>query len=323
MNPNSHNNIKQVKELFDGVLLIDVSSWIFWILFRLRNKFLYTKKLNPKFSHSLIEYIMANIHTYMTKSILQLKSTHKADLVVFARDSSRDTVWRLKRFDRYKTHRRNFIRHKGDNVDFSNFFTEIYSKVYDRIVTETGAIALKVTSTEADDIIAIVTKELVTKYEMRVTIIADDNDFYQLLELPNVEAYNLSGKSFRDVLKHILPKFYLRKKFLEGDRSDNIPACKLTENLSNLKLTNITLHDAQELIKIGMLRTRFITHEEVYELQSNAREIKIKLEADPIFREDYIRNIKLIDMKYIPIEIINNIMEIWNEKITAILKTFV
>lgn len=306
--------VKVTKKQIGGALLIDVSSWIFWILFSLRNKYLHTRKHYPEFKYSLSDYIMANVHTAMHRSIERFQETHQTSLLVMARDSCRETIWRLKRYDRYKTQRRNFTRHRGEDIDFSQIFQEIYAKVYERVVEEKGAISLKVETTEADDIIAIVTKELVSKNQMRVIIIADDNDYFQLLELPKVEAYNLSGISLRDILHGVSPRDYLRSKILKGDRSDNIPACKSIQNLSPLKLKTLSLWEARTLIKIGMLRTKFMNPEEVCELQSNPRLIRKKMEQDPIFREDYVRNARLIDMHYIPHEITAKIIETWNIK---------
>ncbi|MFN9956362.1 MAG: hypothetical protein ACK55I_24965, partial [bacterium] len=77
---------------------------------------------------------------------------------------------------------------------------------------------MKIDHTEADDIIAVLTK----KYHDRekILIISNDKDFQQLQRYPNVFQYSTFKKQ---LLKCDKPESFLMEHILRGDSGDGVP----------------------------------------------------------------------------------------------------
>jgi len=160
-------------------------------------------------------------------------------------------LWRKQIYKEYKAHRKE-ARDKS-TIDFIAFF-----KVLDAFMPQmkeafTNFHLLKIDECEADDIIAILTKEKFKQSE-KVTIISTDKDFIQLLNQRNVDLYNPIKKAN---VKSINPAKDLQIKILMGDVSDNIPSVRkgtgpkkalkiLTEGLDNYLNSCQDIKDAYE-----------------------------------------------------------------------------
>lgn len=173
--------------------------------------------------------------------------------VIFAFDSKK--LWRREIYKEYKSHRKE-ARDKS-TIDFDSFF-----KVLDVFMPQmkeafSNMYLLKIEECEADDIIAILTKEKFKNSE-KVTIISTDKDFIQLLTNRNVDLYNPIKKAN---VKSINPAKDLQLKILMGDTSDNIPSVrrgtgpKKAENIIREGLENYldSCQDIKEAYKRNQL----------------------------------------------------------------------
>lgn len=181
--------------------------------------------------------------------------------VIFAIDSQ--NLWRRELYPEYKLGRKE-AREKS-TIDFKAFF-----KMFDTFLPElkkalTNMYLLHIDNCEADDIIAVLTKEVFNDSE-RVNIISTDKDFIQLLKQKNVILYNPIKKGN---VNSINPAKDLTIKILMGDKSDNIPAVK----------KGVGPATAEKIVNEGM---------------------DSFLETDVAIKEAYLRNKSIIDFTLIP-----------------------
>ena len=81
---------------------------------------------------------------------------------------------------------------------------------------------LRVDKCEGDDIVGVLTNEVIPK-TTKITAISNDKDFYQLMVNRNYKQYDPIKKKIIECLN---PNKELEIKILTGDKSDNIPAIK-------------------------------------------------------------------------------------------------
>jgi len=128
---------------------------------------------------------------------------------------------------------------------------------------------------EADDTIAVLTKRFVANPDHNVTIISGDGDLHQLLKFPNVTIIDPNPE--KDVIHCENPVLDLRIKIITGDKSDEIP---------NIK----TIEGAEKKARLGPVGAKKIIEEG----------IDVTLAMDEAFKNNHIRNTKLIDFDLIP-----------------------
>ena len=150
--------------------------------------------------------------------------------VVFAKDCCREDIWRNDHTTAYKA-LRDESRQLSDTFD-----PEAFSYAYDVLMPdlEAGNVcqSVSIKKLEADDIVAVATKEVLLKNpDADITIITNDNDYIQLLSCiepspENIRLINLQGKDLSKRAEQDIKDIrnYLRYKIIVGDKSDNIPA---------------------------------------------------------------------------------------------------
>ena len=153
----------------------------------------------------------------MMNGILKNIKKFKPDRVVLAVDSR--NYWRKDFYSLYK-HKRKGARAKS-KVPFEKFFPIMEAFLNDLEKAFENLIVLKIDRCEADDIIAVLTREVFT--DCNITNISTDHDFYQLMQNKNYQQFDPIKKQ---IVKHINPKKELLVKILTGDKSDNIPSVK-------------------------------------------------------------------------------------------------
>jgi len=180
--------------------------------------------------------------------------------------------WRKDIYQLYKANR----HHDNVEINWEDFknkmlqFMETLSKLF------TNIYFLTISKIEADDIIAVLTKELCKKN--KIEIISSDSDLYQL-QNKNVKQYNPIKKEYAISIN---PKMDLEIKILTGDKSDNISGIfygcgpKTAKEIINEGI------DEYIIKKIEKKSKRILNSEEIYKI--------------------YERNKKLIDFNYIPSE---------------------
>lgn len=241
------------------ILVIDYHNMIFRNLFTSFN----TDPLDEEFK--LWKYQMLN-------SIFWALKTQEPDEVVIASDMG--ASWRRSRiWEGYKANRAE--GREASPVDFDKFFK--VNDAFWEVLKETfkNWKWIRIKGTEADDIVATITKN---EPEKDIVCISTDKDFQQLYKYENFRQYNPVKRCFVDCIN---PSAALQIKLLCGDNSDNIPSVK----------KRMGLKTAEKLINEGTIDI---------------------LLSDPSIKKQYTLNKSLIDMDMIPQDIQNGILEIYN-----------
>lgn len=192
--------------------------------------------------------------------------------------------WRYKIYERYKEGRKAF-RDKSI-VDFDKFFPVFDEYINDIKNLFTNMYVIRIKECEADDIIAVLTRDVFVKNNYEVIIISSDKDLNQLLMLNNVKQYdakhNENGQG--KFIECINPKMQLELKVLTGDKSDFIPAIKN---------------------RFGIVSAKKVLSEGLEEFLNKPENTDIK--------KNYERNRILIDFDFIPKNICETIINTYNE----------
>jgi 5'-3' exonuclease len=160
---------------------------------------------------------MTKYDTIFEKTVVDICKKYSTPLtnVVFAKDCSRDKIWRTSLYPQYKASRDD--RNNSFNGDI---FKHTYNVLVPKLQAKYGFHTLYQNHLEADDLIAIFVSYMRGKGLGTVlTIITNDNDYVQLYK-HNVNIYNLQHKSLRDRITDV--DTYLQHKIIVGDKSDNI-----------------------------------------------------------------------------------------------------
>lgn len=241
------------------ILVIDYNNMIYRNLFTSFNN----DPLDEEFK--LWKYQMVN-------SIFLSLKTHEPDEVVIASDLG--VSWRRSRiWEGYKANRAE--GREASPVNFDKFFkvSNAFWDALKEVFKNWKWINIK--GTEADDIIATITKN---EPEKDIVCISADKDFQQLYKYSNFRQYNPIKRKFVECIN---PSIALQIKLLCGDSSDNIPSVK----------KRLGVKTAEKLINEGTIDI---------------------LLSDPSIEKRYTLNKSLIDMDMIPQDIQTGIMEIYN-----------
>lgn len=195
-------------------LYVDLSYFIFYRFFATDSWFKRQSEDKPDNECFLKKY-----KDMFIKVLLEwmIKSNVDADNMFLIRDSSRENIWRNEHHKEYK----------GTRQVSSNFNKDIFKYTYDNIIPEMyekyKILTIHIDKLEADDVIALLTKET-RKYnsDVNINIITNDNDYVQLcIDDDNVKIINLQGIEIKNRVGYD-PALYLKIKIIMGDKSDNI-----------------------------------------------------------------------------------------------------
>ena len=198
---------------------------------------------------------------------LEKKLKLKNHITMVGKDCPRKNIWRMTDFDEYKGNR------DDDEFEGGPFFKMVYDELFGACGITT---ILSYDNLEADDCIAITTKEVLKKYpDAEIYIVTSDMDYLQLMR-DNVHIYNLKYKllsesknAFPDPEKNLFCKIVI------GDKSDNIPGI----------FTKCGIKTAEKYFE-----NRELFHD------------KLKKENRT---EQYEKNRRIIDFDYIPEDLVN------------------
>lgn len=185
--------------------------------------------------------------------------------VVLAIDDRKN--WRKKVYIDYKANRK--LQRDASDFPWEKYFEHI--EEFLESMKELPLKVIKVPFTEADDIIAVLSKH--NEHQKNI-ILTSDSDYKQLLQYPQNRIYDPLKKKFMEEKE---PLKCLKIKIVAGDSGDNIPSIK----------PRIGEKTAIKLIDTGQLET-LLKEEEI--------------------NKNYTRNEKLIDFQYIPIIIQKEIL---------------
>ena len=217
-----HTSLYNEEIELDGsktVLFIDMSYYIFYRYFALTS---WWKRAHPEEELDIDKIIENKIfiekyHKLFLENIKKIQKKYKIkdSIIIFGKDCRRYNIWRNEYYDVYK---------KTRDDKNKRFNKDIFIYTYDEIVPDLidlGANIYYHENAEADDIIAIIKKNIRNKYsELPIYIITNDHDYLQLFD-DNTYIYNLKGLNLRTKSKGN-SKLDLQFKIFRGDNSDNI-----------------------------------------------------------------------------------------------------
>jgi len=152
--------------------------------------------------------------TFLTSFMKTIKDNNPEKVIAVLDSES----WRKEIYSDYKANRA--AKREQSPVDFDVFFP-VATKFFDDLASAFKNIQfIKLPRCEADDIIAVITKN---KPEWDIINVSSDKDFHQLFQYPNYKQYNGLDHTFIECLN---PKEELLIKIIRGDSVDNVPSIK-------------------------------------------------------------------------------------------------
>jgi len=191
--------------------------------------------------------------------------------------------WRREHFPQYKAARKS--NRDADNRNWTQIFGCL-----DTIKSELKEFFpykyLEIDEAEADDIIGVLARQSGSE---RVMIISGDKDFIQLQTYKNVKQYSPITKKLVTAKN---PYNYLKEHIMRGDSSDGIPNFLSSDNCIVDKIRQKPLSKKKVESWLGESPVDFCTEEQL---------------------RNYHRNVKLIDLQYTPLDIVDKIKQQFNE----------
>ena len=191
--------------------------------------------------------------------------------------------WRREHFPQYKAARK--TNRDADNRNWTQIFGCL-----DTIKSELKEFFpykyLEIDEAEADDIIGVLARQSGSE---KVMIISGDKDFIQLQTYKNVKQYSPITKKLVTAPN---PYNYLKEHIMRGDSSDGIPNFLSSDNCIVDKIRQKPLSKKKVESWLGESPVDFCTEEQL---------------------RNYHRNVKLIDLQYTPLDIVDKIKQQFNE----------
>lgn len=261
-----NNNISE------NIILVDLSYFIFYRYFALLQWWKLAKPDenldNPSENQEFIDKFIKTFQQKFNEIPKKLKIKNYS--IIGGKDCARKDIWRNSFFNNYKEQR----------VYDDNFMGGYFFKLaYEKIIPELCNI-IEYPQLEADDCIALYTKNIINNNpEKNIIIIANDMDYLQLAK-PNIQIINLKFKNLQtSKCSSGNSECDLFCKIIMGDKSDNIPGIFKKCGLK----TAIKYYHDKELFEKNLKK-------------ENAE-------------ENYERNKKIIDFNEIPQDLQNKFVE--------------
>ena len=268
-----------------SLILVDTSYTSFYRFFAtlkwfsMNNTEFYTeKKGDNTYDWSTNEIFIEKYEKMYLKSIIDVvgRNIYNESKVIFCMDTPRKDIWRNEIMENYKADRCDLTT----KYNFKPTFDKTFKIIIPKIIKENNnkISKLKLKKLEADDIIAVIAKYYeYTEPDKKIYIISGDKDFLQL------GRENLIFIDYKNK-KHIIlsreeAKNSLKEKIINGDCSDNIRSI-FPKNKKK----------KQELI-------------------DNEEKLNEYLNENPLIKQKYELNRKMIDFNYIPTILQKQIIE--------------
>ena len=184
--------------------------------------------------------------------------------------------WRRDYFPLYKANRKK--ARENDSMDWTLIFDTLH-KVKMEIKENFPYRYMYVENSEADDIIAVLTKQS----KEPVLIVSGDKDFQQLHKYDYVKQWSPNLNKF---VVQDRPDEFLKEHTLKGDKSDGIPNILSNDNCF-----------AEGIRQTPLRKALFDTY------------MRINIENDDKYYRNYLRNQTLIDFDFIPEDVESRILE--------------
>ena len=229
-------------------------------------------------SEDMVRHIVLNCY----RSYRQKFGREYGELVI-CQDSS--PSWRHDYFENYKANRK---KARKDDPQKWKIFFEIMNNIRNEIAEVFPYKNMKVSRCEADDIIAVLCRDICVRE--KVLILSGDKDFIQLHIHPNVVQYSPIQKKF---VTNSNPSQFLKEHIVKGDASDGIPNIFSADDVfidENKRQTPATKKRNDEVLK---------------HLATSGR-------VENKYSVNWDRNDTLINLLNIPVEYQEQILTEWN-----------
>ena len=188
--------------------------------------------------------------------------------------------WRKEVFPFYKANRKNY--RESSDFDWKKIFL-ILNKIRNELRESFPYRVIEGEGAEADDIIA----NFAVNAKQPLLILSSDKDFIQLQKNPNVKQFSIIQKKY---LNGVDPTNYLKQHIIKGDRGDGIP---------NILSDDDTFVSQKRQSKIVTARLNSWINMEPNEFCN-----------DRMYR-NYCRNEQLVDLNKTPSDIIDKIVDLY------------
>lgn len=196
--------------------------------------------------------------------------------------------WRRKAFPYYKANRKK--SQEASELDWKAIF-ECLNKIRAELKEFFPYRIIEIETAEADDVIATLVERYGSEMQFgeSILILSGDKDFIQLHTYANVKQYDPTRKKW---ITHNNPDQYLLEHIMRGDSSDGIPNILSNDNC-------------------------FVVGERQKPLTSKKLEAFLKVKPNDLentIARNYSRNAQLIDLKYIPSDLKQKILESYDSQ---------
>ena len=224
---------------------------------------------NTEISSNSDVYLLQKLEDYMRhiyKNFLGVSPNHKLK-VMFACDSQTHVYWRNDIYPDYKKNRQ------------MTPLRMIVRAAIDLFLNKHKNLSVCIDNCEADDVIYVLSKKVLSNENISLIIVSTDRDFMQLVG-PRVRLYNPKDQRFRSSKNS--GKYDLFIKSIRGDSSDNISSAFPYVTTKRL---NRAFADESEMDKL----------------------LSVKRDDNKLVKDVYNLNKNLIDLSFLPIDLFNKI----------------
>lgn len=239
------------------------------------------KEFGDSLNENMIRHFVLNMILSYRK-----KFSNEYGKLIIACDSNNGKSWRRDFFPYYKIKRS--ASREASNLDWGMVFKSL-DTITDELIDYCPYTVVKVNSCEADDIIAVLTKHItenepiikgIYEEDQPILIMSGDKDFKQLHKYKNVKQYIPREKKYMP--RETNADKFLLEHIIRGDTGDSIPNLFSDDDCFAVKKRQKNCTDA--LVE------------------------KCLIEIPPEYKDNYIRNKKLIDLKEVPEPLQNEII---------------
>ena len=234
---------------------------------------------NAQLEENMVRHMILNsLRSYRTKF-----SADYGEMVIACDNTN---YWRRQAFPYYKANRKK--NQEASEMDWKAIF-ECMNKIRQELKDYFPYRVIDIESAEADDIIGTLVEEFGTSVGGEpILILSGDKDFIQLHTYGNVRQYDPTRKKW---ITHNDPTRYLEEHILKGDSGDGVPNVLSSDNcfVVGERQKPLTQKKIDALIELG-LSGKF----------------------DHPLARNYMRNLKLIDLRNTPDDIHNKVMDSYN-----------
>ena len=231
---------------------------------------------NAQLEENMVRHMILNsLRSYRTKFCNEYGE------MIIACDNT--NYWRRQAFPYYKANRKK--NQEASEMDWKSIF-ECLNKIRQELKDYFPYKVIDIESAEADDVIGTLVEEFGTDIGgAPILILSGDKDFIQLHKYANVKQYDPTRKKW---ITHKDPERYLYEHVLKGDSGDGIPNILSPDNC----------------FVIGE-RQKPLTQKKIDAFM----ELGLDGKYDHPLARNYMRNLKLIDLRNTPDDIHKKVMD--------------